>query len=264
MIRQRKQAHTPRHDLTRIARASKAGIVSVADAAAALKSSRADASMRLAALAKAGWLERLRRGHYLVLPLDATSASTTTVEEPWVLAAALYAPCYIAGWTAAEHWGLTEQLFRSTFVATASNIRERHPTFLGAAFHLVRVKAKRIANLGGVWRGSIRVPMSSRERTIIDAAIDPRWLGGFRHLEEVFSTYIEEGAEDSLIMELRRSGTGAAAKRIGFLAEARWPEATALIAAAQEMKSRGVIKLDPASRRRGSMNTRWGVWVNIG
>lgn len=252
-----------RADLTLIARAAKAGLITVADGATALDTSRPDASRRLAALAKAGWLERVQRGHYLVIPLEASSGRTTTVEDPWVLAATLYDPCYIAGWTAAEHWGLTEQLFRSTFVATGSNIRDRHPTFLGAAFHLVRVKPIRISHLTTVWRGATRVAVSSRERTIIDAAIEPSWLGGFRHLEEVFSRYIEEGAEHDMLTELERSGTGAAAKRIGFLAEALWPEATALIAAAHEMKSSGVIKLEPSSRRRGKMNTRWGVWVNI-
>ncbi len=253
-----------RADLARIARATAAGLISVADAATVLNSSRADASKRLAALTKAGWLERVRRGHYVVLPLEASSGKTTTFEDPWVMAAALYAPCYVAGWTAAEHWGLTEQLFRSTFVATSSNIRDRQPEFMGAAFHLVRVKATRISNLLTVWRGSTRVSISSPERTIVDAAIEPSWVGGFRHLKDIFSTYIEDGAQHEVLSELHRSGTGAAAKRIGFLTQSLWPKATDLMAAAYAMKSTGIIKLEPSSRRRGRMNTRWGVWVNVG
>lgn len=250
-------------DLSSIARTARGGIVSVSDAAGALSTGRREAAQRLAALANAGWLARLRRGFYLVLPLEAASGNTTTVEDPWVLATVLYSPCYIAGWTAAEHWGLTEQLFRTTFVATAGNIRDRQPNVLGTSFNLVRVKPERLSHLTMLWRGSVRVRVSNRERTLVDAAIDPRWLGGFRHLQDVFTTYIESGNEHDLLVELKRSGTGAAAKRIGFLTENFWPSATALIQGAQGMKSAGVIKLEPSSRRRGTMNTRWGVWMNI-
>jgi len=250
-------------DLACIARAADAGIVSVAAAAKAMRTTRMEAAQRLAALAKAGWLARLRRGVYLVLPLEAASGTVTTVEDPWVLASVLYPPCYIGGWTAAEHWGLTEQLFRSTFVATSGNVRAREQVILGASFRLVRVKPGRLSNLARVWRGSNQVGISSPERTLIDAAIDPAWLGGFRHFADVFSTYIQSGKEEDVLLELGRSGTGAAAKRIGFLAEQLWPGASALISGAQDLKSTGVIKLEPASRRSGRMNTRWGVWVNV-
>ena len=40
------------------------------------------------------------------------------VDESWVLARAVFEPCYIGGWSAAEHWGFTEQIFNSTMVFT--------------------------------------------------------------------------------------------------------------------------------------------------
>ena len=251
-------------DVAKLAKASSGGVVSIQEAARALELPRREAANRMAALVKAGWMARLQRGVYMLLPLEAGSSEVTTVEDPWLLASALFSPGYIGGWTAAEHWGLTEQLFRSTFVATAVNIRERAVSYLGASFKLVRVKPNRIRNLTPVWRGASRVLVSSRERTLIDAAIEPRWVGGFRHLQDVFAAYAEIGSEKDLIAELMRSGTGAAAKRIGYLADRMWPDATKLIEAALEMRSTGVIKLEPDSKRRGSMNTRWRVWVNVG
>ncbi|MGH7717583.1 MAG: type IV toxin-antitoxin system AbiEi family antitoxin domain-containing protein [Gemmatimonadaceae bacterium] len=181
------------------------------------------------------------------------------------MAASLFSPCYIGGWSAAEHWGITEQLFRSTFVATAAHIRARAETYLGAAFTLVRVKPERLQQLTRVWRGSTRVLVSSRERTIVDAAMDPRWLGGFRHLADVFATYSSDPKADAqaLLRELHRSGSGAATKRIGYLAEQFWPSARDLIAGALASRSTGVVKLDPALGRRGRMNSRWGLWMNV-
>lgn len=254
-----------KHEVAILARASRAGVIGVDESARALGLTPRAASSRLAALTRAGWLARIRRGVYLVLPLESASAGETTVEDPWVLAAALFSPCYIGGWSAAEHWGLTEQLFRSTFVATTTNIRSRSVTHLGASFTLVRVKAARLQHLSTVWRATTRVQVSSRERTIVDAAMDPRWLGGFRHLAEVFATYAAEPKGDpaNLLGELRRSGNGAAAKRIGFLAEVLWPSAVTLIDGAHDSMSTGIIKLDPAIARRGRMNSRWGLWVNV-
>jgi predicted transcriptional regulator of viral defense system len=250
-------------DLAKLARVARGGVLSVQAAAAVLGLPQRAAAMRTAALARAGWLTRLRRGYYLVLPLEAASEVATTVEDPWVLAAALYRPGYIGGWSAAEHWGLTEQLFRSTFVVTAANIRRRSATYAGASFSLVRVHPDRLKHLTTVWRGSTRVHVSSRERTLVDAAIDPRWLGGFRHFADVFAAFADAGEADALLMELRRSGTGAAAKRIGYLAERRWSGAHKLIEGAYALRSAGVIKLDPSVTRRGDTNTRWGLWVNV-
>ena len=94
------------------ARASAGGLVSVAAAAEALHLSSREAAVRLARLERAGWLARVRRGLYVVRPLESARTAIPTVEDPWVLARELFSRCYIAGWTAAEHWGLTEQIFR--------------------------------------------------------------------------------------------------------------------------------------------------------
>jgi len=249
-------------EVAKLARAASGGVISSADASVALGVSRRAGARRLAALTAAGWLTRLRRGYYLVVPLEAASGRATTVEDPWLLAAVMFEPCYIGGWSAAEHWGLTEQLFRSTFVATAANIRARSLTYLGATFKLVRVKADRVRNLTSIWRGASRVLVSGKERTLVDGAIDPSWLGGFRHLQDVFTAFTESGDAIELLRELKHSGTGAGAKRIGYLTEQHWPEANGLRDGAHAMRSTGVIKLDPAVRRRGSMNSRWGLWVN--
>ncbi len=68
-----------------------------------------------------------------------------------------FAPAYIGGWSAAEHWGLTEQLFRSTFVVTAGSVRTTTSTLLGAEFRLVRVPPERVASVPSAWRGAVKV-----------------------------------------------------------------------------------------------------------
>lgn len=237
--------------------------MSVKDAAAVWGGSQRAAAIRLARLVRSGWLARVQRGLYYVPALDA--GPSIAAEDPWVLAATLFDPCYIGGWTAAEHWELTEQIFRSTFVVTAANIRRRTRTSLGAEFRLVRVARARLDGVGSVWRGTTRVRVSSAERTLVDGLRDPSWLGGLRHLTDTLKAYRDSarGSAHKLESELGQHGNGAAWKRAGFLAERLWPEAEGLVEAALARRSRGVIKLDPAVRARSRMSRRWGLWVNV-
>ena len=56
------------------------------------------------------------------------------MEDPGALVPQLFSDAYIGGATAAHHWDLTEQLFRSVFVYTTQQIRRAHQTVHGTAF----------------------------------------------------------------------------------------------------------------------------------
>ena len=247
-----------------LARSSSSGLISVAVAAKALGVTPARASGLLTRLTRSGWLTRLRRGVYYVLPLDSESAASTTHHDPWLVAIHLFGPCYIGGWSAAEHWALTEQLFAKTFVVTSANIRLREQAVLGLKFVLRKVPSNRVRGVPTVWRGSERVSVSSRERTLVDALRDPSWLGGIRNVADALSTYLEDphSTATALLREMRSSGSGAAAKRLGFLLETLEFPAGTEIETLLALRPAGNIKLDPAIPSRGRLSKRWGLWIN--
>jgi len=251
--------------LRRLARASRAGLITVGRAVQALGVSSQSAAALMARLSRRGWLTRARRGLYLVLPLEAGQGSMASVEDPWVLATELFAPCFIDGWTAAEHWGLTEQIFRSTFVATAATVRRTTQTVLGAEFRLARVHARRVDAAKATWRGALRVPVSDRETTLADALAVPAWVGGVRHLADMLAAYrtSTNWSPSRLMQCLEALGSGAGFKRLGFLGEALFPEATSLIAACRSHRTSGNVKLDPGVKGRGRLSKRWGLWANV-
>src|SRR5919109_2237552 len=76
----------PRTAIAKLARAARGGLITVPSAAEALNLSRRAAAMKLAALARRGWLLRARRGLYLVLPLEVEPGRPMVAEDPWVLA----------------------------------------------------------------------------------------------------------------------------------------------------------------------------------
>ncbi len=251
-----------RHHLAGLARLSASGLVTTEEAARAWGVARSVATGRLDRLVRAGWLSRVLRGLFYVLPLEA--GAHTTVDDPWVLATRAFAPAYIGGWSAAEHWGLTEQLFRSTFVVTAGSVRTTTATLLGAEFRLVRVPVERVASVPSAWRGPVRVAVSDRERTLADALAQPEWVGGVRHLAQLLVTYRQSAHWNTarLLAALALHPRGAAYKRLGYLAETVLGGDAALVEAARAHLTKGVIRLDPSVKAPGRIVSRWGLRVN--
>ena len=201
-----------------------------------------------------------------MLPLEAEPGKPTVPEDPWVLAREAFSPCYIGGWSAAEHWGLTEQLFRSTLVLTAAHVRARTMRLLGNEFRLFRVPPSRIAGTTLVWRGRERVSVSDRERTILDCLRHPELCGGVRHLADMMREYGESPERDfgKLASMAKELGTGATWKRLGYLAELLWPEEKAVVVEARKHLTTGNVKLDPGVSRRGTLLKRWRLCINAG
>lgn len=249
--------------IAKLAKAAHGGLLDVHSAADALALSPKAAAAKLAALARRDWLVRARRGLYLVPALEAEPGRSSVAEDPWILAREAFSPCYIGGWSAAEHWELTEQIFRSTLVVTAANVRAQSIKLLGHEFRLFRIPRSRITGTTLVWRGSERVPVSDRERTIIDALRSPEICGGIRLVADIMREYNRQEHDLKKLIEVaKKTANGAAWKRLGYLAEILWPHETALPDEASGHLTSGNVKLDPTIRARGKLARRWKLWVN--
>lgn len=249
-----------RERLSAVLRATK-GTVSVAQAAAILQLPTTPTAKMLARWAKAGWLSRVRRGLYVPVPLESRTADVP-LEDPWIIAAQLYAPCYIGGWSAAEYWDLTEQIFRTVVVVTTQRPRDRNPTFKQTDFLLRSAQEKALFGLKSVWRGQVKVDVSDPSRTMLDLLSDPQLGGGIRSTVDMFENYLKSEKKDLnlLIDYAARLGNGAAFKRLGFLLEKFSPVDQEAIAQCRERLTTGNAKLDPALET-DKLVTRWRLWV---
>ena len=107
-------------------------IVHIADAESVLDVSRSDAAKLLSRWSGQGWLRRVGPGAYAPVGLDSLG-SQRVLDDPWVLVPSLYDPAYIGGRTAAEHWDLTEQIFRDIVVMTGRPVRARNRSTMAQA-----------------------------------------------------------------------------------------------------------------------------------
>lgn len=239
------------------------GPFTVAEAAAALRTDETTSRDLLGYLSRRGWLARVRPGLYLAVPLDASTPGEW-VEDPWIVAAKAFAPCYIGGWSAAEHWGLTEQVFRHVVVVTTQETRRRDHVLQGMPFVVTHRAEERVFGLRQVWRRDVRVAVSDPSRTLIDVLDDPSIGGGIRHLASVVQEYLDSEHRDDgrLLAYGDRLGNRSVFKRLGWIAEVLGLDGP-LLAACAERRSAGLTKLDPTVDAAGRIVRRWGLRVNV-
>jgi predicted transcriptional regulator of viral defense system len=233
--------------------------------AAAVWSLEATRARRLAAyLAARGWLSRVRRDSYTTVPLGATSPKQWR-EDPWVVAAKTFAPCYLGGWTACEHWGLTEQIFREIIVFTTRRVRHRQEEIQGTRFCVKVVTAARMFGLVDVWRAQNQVKVSDSTRTIVDLLNDPVVGGGMRQVADVLRNYFEGTFrnDDQLADYAARIGNRAVFKRLGYLLETLEIRSAKLTELCAKQMSTGISLLDPSGKLTGPILNRWGLRVNV-
>jgi predicted transcriptional regulator of viral defense system/predicted nucleotidyltransferase len=233
------------------------------EAAEVLDLSRERASRLLRHLTAQGWLARVKQGLYVPVPLEART-SGDWIEDPWLVASKAFEPCFIGGWSACEHWGLTEQIFNEIAVVSAKPVRDRRPTIQGTRFRIKVVEGDQIFGPRAVWRHDSKVEVSDPSRTVVDMLDDPSFGGGIRHVAHALSEYFDSHLDEQVLLsyaELRRNRS--VYKRLGYLIEAQTITSPRLIDSCRSRMSTGVVDLDPAVPERGRITKRWNLRINI-
>lgn len=249
-----------RERLTAVLRSSK-DTITVIESAKILNVSRLNAAKLLARWAKKGWVSRIKRSVYIPIPLDSTTADIT-LEDPWLIAEKLYHPCYISTWTAAEYWGLTEQMFRTIVIFTTQKPRQREPIIKGTHFLLHTISQQTMFGLKTIWRGQTKVFISDPTRTMIDMLAEPKLSGGIRNTIDMLMNYLKSEHKNIINFKnyARHLNNGAVFKRLGFILEQYKPEESELIEFCKNQLTKGRTKLDP-QLNANKLITRWRIWI---
>ena len=237
-------------------------LISVDDAMKALNAGHREVTQKLARWAEMGWLRRVRRGLYIPVPVEAENPEAWS-DDALYLADAVWTPCYFTGWTTANHWGLTEQVFRTTVVKTAARVRASHQTLLDHDYLVAHVPAETIWGTVALWRHDRRLQMADPARTVIDILDQPALAGGIRHAGEILTAYLDGKDERDLIAYGDRLGNNAVFKRLGYLTGALRLGRPTLEGECRKRVSAGLALLDPGGPRSGKAVTVWGLRVNV-
>lgn len=236
-------------------------VLTVENTARILEVGNEDAAKTLARWCKQGWLSRIKRGVYVPVPVESISEDRA-LEDAWIVIPDLFGPAYVGGWSAAEHWDLTEQIFRDICVFTARPVAKRNQVIHNIPFVVTHVASERQFGTKTVWKKEKKLSVSDPTRTIVDMLSNPWAGGGIEHVVDCFKNYIKSPHFNSklLVEYADRLGNAAVFKRLGFLAERLLGEDDFLVTACKSRLSKGNAQLDPAMKG-DKLVTRWRLFV---
>lgn len=248
--------------LARILRQTKS-IITIEQAAVVLKLPRLQVAKLMARWAEQGWLFRVRRGLYVPASLQAKTIGTVA-EDPWIIANSIFQPCYIGGWSAVEHWGLTEQIFKTIIILTTRSISLRKIKLQANEFWIKEISPSRFFGMKIIWRARVQIQISDPTKTIIDILDDPAIGGGARMVGEIFNNYLSSSNKnlEQLLDYADRMKNGAIYKRLGFFLDRQKIDGS-IFSKLQKRLTAGNAKLDP-SVRCDRLVSRWRLWVPEG
>lgn len=239
--------------------------ISTDDVIDIISCTRSSANQILSRLTKKGWLYRIKRGMYFTVPITSLS-SNPIIEDLWPLAVKVFEPAYISGWTAAEHWNFTEQIFNSLSIVTQKRQRKSEQFISRVKIKVKVLKEEYFFGTKNLWFGSNKIQIADPSKLIIDILDMPEFGGGGRHVVDIVKSYWNSDIYNSelLLDYALRFGKGSVIKRIGFLAEyfkanvsKKWLENC------QNNISAGISNLDPNSPPKGKILSKWNLRINI-
>lgn len=220
----------------------------------------ADAAARvLYRLAAKGWLARLQRGTYRLIPLEAGPEARWAAHE-YCVAATLVSPYYLAYATALHHYGYSERRPGQVWIATTR--RKRPLTVEGVRYRFVTLETKFFGYTDQPLLNGC-VLMAEREKAIADGFDHPEYCGGVIEPAKGLWYGSDEIDLDKTIAYSRRLGNRSAMRRLGYWLELLGFTDEATLKQLETLGNRNYARLDPVGPARGPKNARWRLIVNI-
>ncbi len=241
------------------------GPIRAENAARVLGLDRTHAAKLLAGWHKQGVVRRVARGLYVPVQPSALG-QTQVLDDPWILVPELYDPGYVGGWSALEHWELTEQLFRSVCVLTSKRTTYGEAQHQGVPFFVKHISSRKLIGTKTLWRKNIKVSVSDPHKTVLDIVDDPYLGAGLQHTVDCLSEYKKltekQGGLDTLLQYAIEIGTGSLFKKLGLLAE-RLDFNPVFVQECASRLTTGYAHLDKDAHDQ-KLVTKWRLWVPKG
>jgi predicted transcriptional regulator of viral defense system len=224
-------------------------------------------------LVNGGWLLRLRRGLYA-----GTGRLPGHLDIPsFAIATHVVTPAAISHWSALHHHGLTEQVPQMITAVTTRKVvtpsmrgknnrmsGEHHAWIIqGVRYEFITIKSDYFFGIEEIWIDEhFRIPITDRERTVLDLFAMPRIFGGLGEALGILETHLHEIDILKLVQYALRYNVAAAAKRLGWALDYMKVESE-ITRPLQELPISGYRLLDPTRPARGSCDKRWMIQNNL-
>ncbi|MCK4234875.1 type IV toxin-antitoxin system AbiEi family antitoxin domain-containing protein, partial [candidate division WOR-3 bacterium] len=207
----------------------------------------------LSRLEKKGWIERIEKGKYMIIPLGAEKGKYTLNE--FVIGSMLVNPYCIAYWSALNFYGLTEQIPSTVFIQTTARKKKQEIEVFKVKYKIVRIKKEKIFGLRTEWIEETKINITDREKTIIDCLDKLQYCGGGVEVAKALKK--DNLDHEKIVKYAREIGNSGVIRRLGFLCDFLRIDIDVPM-----IKTRNYLLLDSTMSHKGSKNARWRLIIN--
>jgi predicted transcriptional regulator of viral defense system len=208
----------------------------------------------LSRMEKDGWIERIEKGKYLIIPLGAKKGKYTINE--FVIGSTLVEPAIISYWSALNYHGLTEQVPTTVFIQTTARKKKPELEIFGVKYKIIKVNENKLVGYETIWIDDAKVHITDQEKTIADCLDKPQYCGGIIEVAKALQNDIDL---NKIIEYAKNMNNSAILKRLGYLCD----KLGIPIDISYTYLAAGVPLLDPSIDRKGTTNRKWKIMVNM-
>jgi len=208
----------------------------------------------LSRLENQGFIERIEKGKYLIIPLSGEKGKYTLHE--FVIGSYLVKPYAISYWSALHFYGFTEQIPSTVFVQTTARKKKSLLEIFGVKYRIVRVKQEKFYGLRKEWIEETPVNITDKEKTIIDCLDKPKYAGGIIEVAKALKTgSLNYQQLNTYALQIDNYSV---VRRLGYLCE-RMDIDLGL----PPPKSKKYLLLDPRMPSKGFNDPKWRLVINL-
>jgi predicted transcriptional regulator of viral defense system len=216
----------------------------------------------LSTLVKRGWLQRIEKGKYLILPFEAGREREWT-EHEFIIASYLIEPYYVGYRSALNYYGYTEQVSRTVYISSTRRKLKSSLEISGVTYRLVNMPERKFFGFKQVTIEGYKINISEPEKTIVDCLDQIRYCGGVPEIIKAL-WYGRDDLDFTKMAEYSlRNGNRASSQRLGYIIEMLGFQADKAIEILLKNLSTRYAQLDTLSEPKGKYIQRWKIIVNL-
>ncbi|MBL7160102.1 MAG: hypothetical protein ISS95_00905 [Candidatus Aenigmarchaeota archaeon] len=235
-------------------------IFTINDAKRILKTSDASVKNVLKRLVKKHRITRIKRGEYVLSPAK-SGIEGFWAEHPFLVISKIIKQYYIGFWTALNYWGMTEQIPRTVFIVALK--QRRSINYGNQKYQFIKFSQNKFFGYIKERVEDRFFNISSREKTIADCLLFPKYCGGITEITKAVWSSRKELDWKELMKIINLIKVDAAKRRLGYILEALKIKRD-LQRKLLKKKFTGFRWLDPSSQKeRFEYSKKWGLKVNV-
>ncbi|MDO9536717.1 MAG: hypothetical protein Q7J68_00170, partial [Thermoplasmata archaeon] len=207
-------------------------------------------------LEKQGWIERIEKGKYMRIPVEAEKGKYTL--NQFVIGSMLVEPYCISYWSALHHYGFTEQIPSTVFIQTTARKKHQNIEIFGIDYKIIRLTPEKFFGQRKEWFINDAIMITDKGKTLVDCLDKPQYCGG---IIEAIKGLREREFDPIKIaqyaMQMKNTGV---IRRLGFLSDYYGLEVTL---PEINKSTRNYLLLDPSMPKEGETDSKWRLIVNM-